>query len=162
LSISATTRAARPDEVDGVNYHFLDDVSFDAQIAAGGFLEWAHVHGARYGTLKEAVERDLEHGKTVILEIDVQGARSVRTARPEALLVFVQPPDQAVLESRLRGRGTEDEEAVRVRLRNASEEMAAASDFDEILLNDDLQNAVAGLIRILDAHVAPTRGPSQE
>jgi guanylate kinase len=145
-----------------VNYHFIVDAEFDRLVAAGAFLEWAEVHGSRYGTLRSEVDAALEQGRTVVLEIDVQGARSVRAAEPAALLVFVQPPAWDVLESRLRNRGTEPEEAVALRLQNAHDELAAASDFDLTVVNDDLDAAVQRLSRILDEHAAPSRGPSQE
>lgn len=163
LSVSATTRAARPAEQDGVNYRFLDDRTFERLIDEGAFLEWADVHGARYGTLRAEVEAALNQGKTVVLEIDVQGARSVKAAEPDALLVFVEPPSWEALEGRLRGRGTEPEEAVAIRLRNAREEMQVGKElFDASVVNDDLESAVDALIRILDEHAAPPWGPSQE
>ena len=134
-----------------MNYRFISDAEFDDLAASGAFLEWANVHGSRYGTPRVDVERALSLGKTVVLEIDVQGARSVRMARPDALLVFVLPPSAEVLEARLRGRGTESDDAVTVRLRNAREELAAASDFDVSIVNDDIESAVDELTRILDA-----------
>ncbi len=162
LSVSATTRSARPGEQDGVNYRFIDDATFDRLISENAFLEWADVHGSRYGTLRADVTEPLRAGKTVLLEIDVQGARSVRGAEPGALLVFVEPPGWDVLEERLRGRGTEAEDAVAVRLSNARREWAEADGFDVRIVNDDLESAVERLTRILDEHIAPSGGPSQE
>lgn len=145
-----------------MNYRFLDEATFDDLVAHGAFLEWANVHGARYGTLKDDVEAALAAGKTVVLEIDVQGARQARLANPDAILVFVEPPGWPTLEARLRGRQTESEAAVALRLRNARAEMAEASDFDHRIVNDDLEAAVTALIRILDGHVSPSRGTPPE
>ena len=119
--------------------------------AAGEFLETAQVHGSRYGTPRAAVESPLAEGRTVVLEIDVQGARSVRAAIPSALLVFVEPPTSETLRDRLEGRATEDPEVVEQRLANAVGELAAAGEFDHRIVNDDLQDAIQRLIRILEA-----------
>lgn len=150
VSISATTRAPRPGEVDGVAYHFVTDAEFDRMIAADELLEWAVVHGVhRYGTPRAPVEAHLASGTPSILEIDLQGARQVREAMPEALFVFVEPPSWEALVHRLEGRGTEGEEERSRRLETARAELAAASEFDVILVNDDLDIAVAELEHIV-------------
>jgi len=118
---------------------------------AGEFLETAWVHGARYGTPRDPVESSLGAGKTVVLEIDVQGAMAVRAAMPAAVLVFIEPPTPEVLRVRLQGRATEEAEVVERRLRNAASEMSAASEFDFRIVNDDLEDAIERLIRILEA-----------
>lgn len=150
LSISATTREARPGERDGVNYLFLGAEEFDRMQEAGEFLETAVVHGNRYGTPRRPVEEALRAGGTVVLEIDVQGARSVRAQMPEALLIFVEPPSWDVLQQRLESRNTESPEALAIRLRNAGAEIADASWFDHRVVNDDLGRAVDEIVRILD------------
>ena len=152
LTVSATTRQPRPGEIDGVSYHFLTVEDFDARVQAGEFLEWANVHGNRYGTLVSEVTRNLEAGHSVILEIDVQGALNVRKVYPEAVLVFIEPPSMEVLEQRLRGRGTEDEASVKLRLADAAQEMELASAYDERIVNDELDAAVARLAAVLESH----------
>lgn len=122
---------------------------FEAAEAAGEFLESAVVHGNRYGTPRTPVEQALAEGRHVILEIDVQGARSVKQARPDAVAVFIEPPSWEVLEVRLTGRGTDDPEVVRRRLRNAREELDAAAEFDERVVNDVLEDAIGQVDRIL-------------
>lgn len=160
LSVSVTTRASRHGESDGVDYRFVSDEEFDAMEREGAFLETALVHGNRYGTPRAPVERGLRAGTTVVLEIDVQGARAVRKQVPDAVLVFVEPPSLEVLEERLRARGTEDANALARRMRNARDEMAAAPDFDHRVVNDDLDRAIAEVIRILeDAEGRPARDP---
>lgn len=149
LSVSATTRPPREGEVDGVDYVFLSDDAFDRMEAAGEFLETADVHGNRYGTPVAGVEKALAEGRDVYLEIDVQGARSVKRTRPDALAVFVEPPTWEVLDARLRGRGTDAPEVVERRLANARREMAAAGEFDVRVVNDDLGIAVDEVDRIL-------------
>lgn len=150
VSVSATTRAPRPGEVDGVSYHFWDGERFARVIAEGGFLEWAEFAGNRYGTAWAEVERLRLAGESVLLEIDLQGARQVRAIDPEALLVFLAPPSAADLERRLRGRGTEDEATIRRRLDRARAELAAASEFDVVLVNDDVVRAAQELVDLLD------------
>ena len=124
VSVSATTRAPRSGEADGVQYHFWTRSHFEAVVAEGGFLEWAEFAGNCYGTPRGPVEARLAHGDPVLLEIELQGARQVRAAMPRALMVFLQPPSWAALEQRLRGRGTEDEAAIARRLDRARQEMA--------------------------------------
>ena len=161
LTVSATTRSPRPGEKDGVSYYFMDDAEFDRRVAAGEFLEWAWVHGHRYGTLRSEVERVLATGASVVLEIDVQGGLAVRAAMPEAVLVFVEPPSAEELERRLRGRGTEDEAQIEVRLANARAEMAHAPEYDVRLVNDDLERACAELQQVIQTYEMDG-GPSQD
>lgn len=161
LTVSATTREPRAGEQDGISYHFMDDAEFDRRLAAGEFLEWAWVHAHRYGTLRGEVERVLAGGESVVLEIDVQGGLSVRAAMPDAVLVFVEPPSMEELERRLRGRGTEDEEQVRLRLANARAELAHAGDYDVRIVNDDLERACAELEAVIHAY-EKDGGPSED
>jgi guanylate kinase len=150
LSVSATTRPQRPGETDGVQYHFLDRDRFDAMAAAGGFLEWAEFNGHRYGTPAAPVLAALEAGRTVLLEIEVQGARQVKERVPEALLIFLQPPDKRELERRLHQRGTESAQEISERLGIADAELASTADFDRVVVNEDLDEAVQEILRILD------------
>ena len=145
LSISATTREARPGEVDGRNYHFLSPEEFRRRLEAGDFLEHASYSGNHYGTLRDEVERRLAEGRSVVLEIEVQGARQVRDAMPEAVLIFIAPPDEEVLRERLEGRATDSPEAIEQRLRTAEVELAARSEFPHVVVNDDLQKAAGEL-----------------
>lgn len=161
LTVSATTRKPRPGEVDGVSYYFMDDAEFDRRIEAGEFLEWARVHDHRYGTLRSEVERVLATGASVVLEIDVQGGLAVRAAMPDAVLVFVEPPSMEELERRLRGRGTEDESQIEVRLGNAAREMAHAGDYDVRVVNDDLARACEELQDVIHRYEMDG-GPSQD
>ncbi|WP_455134880.1 guanylate kinase [Schaalia cardiffensis] len=150
VSVSATTRAPRPGEIDGVHYHFLSDPQFDELVEDGGMLEWAKVHGLhRYGTPRRPVEQALTAGKSVLLEIDLDGARQVRRSMPEAHFVFLAPPSWDVLVARLLERGTEDEEERARRLETAKTELAAESEFDVTVTNDDLDVAVAELARVM-------------
>ncbi len=150
-SVSATTRAARAGERDGVDYHFLSRDEFMRRVAAGEFLEYATYNGNLYGTLRSEVERILAAGQHVVLDIEIQGARQVRAAFPSALLVFVLPPSARVLATRLTGRGTDDPERVRERLTLAAEELAAVTEYDYVVVNDDLFAAVASVTAVLDA-----------
>ncbi len=149
VSVSATTRAPRPGEVDGEQYLFWSDERFSRTIAEDGFLEWAQFAGNRYGTPREPVARHLAQGRPVLLEIELQGARQVRDAAPEALMVFLTPPSTLALEDRLRGRGTESEAAVQARLERARYELAAAPEFDAIVINDDVGRAATALVDLL-------------
>lgn len=150
VSVSATTRAPRPGEIDGVHYHFLSDPQFDELVEDGGMLEWARVHGLhRYGTPRRPVEEALALGRSVLVEIDLDGARQVRRSMPEAHFVFLAPPSWDVLVARLIGRGTEDEEERTRRLETAKTELAAESEFDVTVTNDDLDVAVAELARVM-------------
>ena len=150
VSVSATTRPPRPTEVDGVHYHFVSNADFDVLVATDGLLEWATVHGRdRYGTPSAPVEAAVERGERVILEIDLQGARQVRQRLPGARLVFIAPPNWAELVNRLVGRGTETAEQRERRLRTAQVELAAADEFDHVVVNDDLGRAVDDLVSLL-------------
>lgn len=150
VSVSATTRAPRPAEVDGVAYAFVTSAEFDQLIATDGLLEWAVVHGAdRYGTPAAPVRAAVAAGRRVILEIDLQGARQVRSRIPEARLVFIAPPDHETLRQRLLGRGTETPEQMARRLQTAEAEMAAAAEFDHVVVNDDLGTTVNELVELL-------------
>ena len=149
LAVSATTRRPRPGERHGVDYWFLSDAEFDRRLAAGDFLEHAEYSGRRYGTLRSELEQRLAAGRPVVLEIDVQGARQVRDALPEALQVFVAPPSPEALRARLVGRGTDDPEQVERRLRVAEEELAAQGEFQEVVVNDRLEDAVEALVAIV-------------
>jgi guanylate kinase len=142
FSVSATTRKPRKGERNGMDYEFMTREAFEAMVANAEFAEWAEVHGNLYGTPRRTLEEATARGEFVVLDIDVQGARQIRAAFPEALLVFVIPPSAEVLVSRLTKRGTEADEEVVRRLRNARKELARATDFDHVVLNDDLERAV--------------------
>ena len=147
LSVSMTTRHPRPGEVDGVHYHFVDDAEFDRLVEAGEFLEYAVVHGrAKYGTPQGPVERALGEGQLAMLEIDLQGARQVRESLPETLFAFLMPPSWEELVRRLVGRGTETQEERERRLQTARDELAAASEFDVVIVNDDVRRASEELV----------------
>ena len=148
-SVSLTTRAPRPGEVDGLHYRFCDNQTFEAAIAAGELLEWAEFAGHRYGTPRGPVEERLAQGQPVLLEIELEGARQVRAAMPDALLVFLAPPAWEVLASRLSGRGTEDELVIAQRLARAKVELAAASEFDVTLVNDNVQEVCERLVALM-------------
>jgi guanylate kinase len=153
LSVSATTRAPRPGEQDGLDYHFLSDAEFARRVAAGDFVEWAEYSGRRYGTLRSELERHLAEGRPVVLEIEVQGARQVRRAMPEAVQIFIEPPDGEALKDRLVGRGTDDPGAIARRLAVAESELAAADEFQYRVVNDRLDEAVARLVEIVTTAV---------
>jgi guanylate kinase len=150
LSVSATTRTARPDEVDEHHYYFVDSGTFDRLVETGGLLEWAEIFGNRYGTPREPVEGALAEGRDVVVEIDVQGARQIRAICPDAFMVFIKPPSLDELERRLRERQTETDEQVRRRLAKASDELAAEPEFDASVINDVLDEAAHQVIVILD------------
>lgn len=145
LAVSATTRSPRPGEVDGKDYYFLSEGEFKRRVAAGEFVEWAYVHGHMYGTLVKEVERLLAQGKSLILEIDIQGALNVKKVWPDVVLIFIEPPSLEELERRLRGRGTEDEQSIELRLKNAKHEMTLADDYDICIVNDTVDRAVREL-----------------
>jgi guanylate kinase len=149
LSISATTREPRPGEVDGREYHFLSPEEFRRRIESGDFLEHASYSGNHYGTLRNEVEGRLAEGRSVVLEIEVQGARQVRDAMPEAVQIFIAPPDEAVLRERLEGRGTDSPDDIEQRLRTAEVELAARSEFPHVVVNDEVQKAAAELERLV-------------
>ena len=152
LTVSAATRKPRAGEVDGVSYHFMSEERFLELVRQGAFLEWANVHGNHYGTLNSEVDKCLSRGQSVFLEIDVQGAFAVREKRSDAVLVFVEPPSIEELERRLRGRGTESEEAIRLRLSNARHEMELADRYDARIVNGNLEGAVAELLALIDRY----------
>ena len=145
LSTSATTREPRPGEVDGRDYFFLEPEEFRRRLEAGDFLEHASYSGNYYGTLREEVERRLAEGRSVVLEIEVQGARQVRDAMPEAVLIFIAPPDEEALRERLEGRGTDSPEDIEQRLRTAEIELGARSEFPLEVVNDEVQKAASEL-----------------
>jgi guanylate kinase len=149
LSVSATTRSPRPGERDGVDYHFMTEDEFDRHVGAGGFVEHARYSGNRYGTLRSELERRLTAGTPVVLEIEVQGARQVREALPEAVAVFIAPPSLDSLRTRLVGRGTDPPEQVDERLRTAEEELNAQPEFGHVVVNDRLEQATDELERIV-------------
>jgi guanylate kinase len=154
LSVSATTRSPRPGEVDGVNYYFVDDAEFDRMIAARELLEWATVHNAfRYGTPRGPIDAALSGGRSVLLEIDLQGARQVRDAMPQATLVFLAPPSWDELVRRLVGRGTEDEEERERRLRTARVELASQDEFDHTVVNGDVSAAAREVVDLMQIRV---------
>lgn len=148
LSVSATTRFPRPGEVDGVHYHFVTRERFQELVEAGGLLEWAEFAGNLYGTPRQPVLEHLEAGRPVVLEIDLQGARQVRAAMPEAQLVFLAPPSWDELVRRLTGRGTEPPEVVERRLQVAKEELAAEPEFDVTLVNTSVRDVVDSLLAL--------------
>jgi guanylate kinase len=150
LSVSATTRPPRPGEQEGVHYYFKSPEEFDRLIEEGAFLEWAVVHGKnRYGTLRASVEAAIAEGKAVLLEIDLQGARQVKTAMPEARFVFLAPPSWEEMVRRLMGRGTESAEEQQARLETAKIELAAEPEFDFTVVNDDVRRAADELVSLM-------------
>ncbi|SEE76321.1 guanylate kinase [Jiangella alba] len=150
ISVSTTTRPARPREIDGEHYHFVDDSTFDKMIEQGEFLEWAVVHKrAKYGTPRGPMERALANGDSVLLEIDLQGARQVRETIPDALFVFLAPPSWDELVRRLVGRGTETEAERERRLATAREELAAEAEFDVTLVNTDVETVCEELVALM-------------
>ena len=151
FSVSVTTRAPRPGEVDGVDYHFVSPVRFQELIDAGALLEWAEIHGGlhRSGTLAEPVRAATAAGRPVLIEVDLAGARAVKRAMPEAIAVFLAPPSWEDLEARLVGRGTETPEVIQRRLDTARVELAAQDDFDEVVVNSRLESACAELVSLL-------------
>ena len=153
LSVSATTRAPRPGEVDGVHYHFVGPEEFDRMVAAGELLEHASYAGNSYGTPRAPVEEQLAKGVPALLEIELQGARQVRAAMPEAQLVFLAPPSFDELARRLTGRGTEEPERVRRRLDLARTEIAAEDEFDVTVVNDDLEQAADRLVALMGVNL---------
>ena len=149
LSVSATTRQPRPGEQDGVDYHFLTPAEFDRRIAAGDFLEHASYSGNRYGTLRSEVEREWAQGHPVVLEIELQGARQVREAMPDAIAVFIAPPSREALRARLIGRGTDTPDQVDARMQTAERELEAQSEFPHVIVNDRLERATDELATVV-------------
>nr|WP_240490752.1 guanylate kinase [Amycolatopsis vancoresmycina] len=161
FSVSVTTRQARPGEIDGAHYHFVDRAEFDAMVADGRLLEWAEFAGNRYGTPREPVEKALAEGRPAVLEIELQGARQVRAAMPEARLVMLMPPSWDELVGRLTGRGTENEAAVQARLAEAERELAAAGEFDHRLVNADVREAAEHLLNLITDQSAEDSEPHE-
>ena len=153
LSISATTREPRQGEVDGVDYHFLSAEEFERRVGEKDFLEFATYSGNRYGTLRSEVERRLDAGHSVVLEIEVQGATQVRAAKPDSIQIFIAPPDPVVLRDRLAGRGTDSADAIDKRLETAEIELASQGEFAYRVVNDDLGRAAAELEGIVRAEL---------
>lgn len=154
LSVSATTRRPRPGERDGIDYHFLSAGEFERRVQAGDFVEHATYSGKRYGTLRSELERRLRAGVPVALEIELQGARQVREALPEAVAVFIAPPSLEALRTRLVGRGTDDAAQVGERLRTAALELEAQPEFAHVVVNDRLEQATEELARIVASGLA--------
>ena len=148
ISVSATTRGPRENEIDGRDYHFMTDEKFDQLIAQNEFLEWAEFAGARYGTLRKSVEDGRAAGKHVLLEIEIAGARQIRKAEPDALLIFISPPSWDDLVERLTARGTDSPERRAARLALAEEEMACAGEFDEVLVNHQVEDVASRLLSL--------------
>ena len=149
LSVSATTRAPRTGEEEGHSYFFLSRERFEQQVAEGGFLEWAEFAGNLYGTPRAPVEAQLAAGRPVLLEIELEGARQVRQSFPAGFQLFIEPPSFEELERRIRGRGTDSEEAIARRLERARVELAAAAEFDAVLVNADLDSALTELEQLM-------------
>jgi len=154
VSVSCTTRKPRPDEVDGVQYHFVSDAQFDQLIATDRLLEYATFASHRYGTPRKPVEQHLAAGRPTLLEIELQGARQIRKRMPEAQFVFLAPPSESELRDRLTGRGTETGDMIEARLIQAREELDASAEFDVVVINDDVERAAAEVVSLLSAVVS--------
>lgn len=152
LSVSATTRPARPGERNGIDYHFVPPDQFASMRERGEFLEWAEVYDNFYGTPRAPIDQALAAGKDVIAELDIQGATMVKRAHSEAVLIFIEPPSLDDLSLRLRGRGTEDHDNLSRRIKAAYEEVKRKGIYDHVLVNDDLETAVGEVLRILEQH----------
>lgn len=162
FSVSATTRAPRAGEADGVHYHFLTRERFQEWIDAGDFLEHAQFVGNFYGTPRRYVDEAMDQGRDVLLDIEIQGAEQIHRKRPEAVRIYIAPPSWEELERRLTGRGTEDGEKIRSRLARGREEFAAARDFDYLVINDTVDHAVAEIRAIMTAeHCRPAERAAQ-
>lgn len=156
-SVSCTTRAPRAGEEEGRDYYFMSVADFEAARSEGAFAESANVHGNLYGTLRSEVERVLGSGKHVVMDIDVQGAKQLASAFPQAVLIFILPPSAEVLLGRLRGRGSEDDARLKRRLESAITELGVVNDYHYVVVNDDLDRATATLSAILDGEAARTQ-----
>jgi len=154
VSVSCTTRKPRPGEVDGVQYHFVNDTEFDELIATDRLLEYATFAGNRYGTPRKPVEQHLAAGRPTLLEIELQGARQVRQRMPDAQFVFLAPPSEDALRDRLTGRGTETDDMIEARLAVARDELDAHHEFDVVVINDDVERAAAEVVSLLSATVS--------
>ncbi len=155
LSVSATTRAPRPGEQEGVHYFFLTEEQFEQQIRSGGFLEWAEVHGNKYGTLRAPAQQHMEQGRQVVLEIDPQGAMQVKQQMPESILVFVEAPSVEELRRRLARRGSETDDQIETRMRTAIRELELAGMYDFVITNDDALRATDELVAVIDSFAEP-------
>lgn len=151
LSVSHTTRAPRPGEMDGRDYHFVDKATFEDMIARDAFLEWARVHDNYYGTGLQAIEDEEAKGNSVLFDIDVQGVQQAKEKQSPGCYLFIVPPDLATIETRLRGRGTEDEATIQTRLNNARAELACWRRYDYLVVNDDLEQAIRDIETIISA-----------
>jgi guanylate kinase len=152
LSVSATTRAPRPGETDGVHYHFLDDAEFERLVAEGAFVEHARYAGRRYGTLRSELDKRTAAGHPVVLEIEVQGARQVAETMPEAVRIFIAPPSEEALRNRLVGRGDTAPEAIADRMATAREELAAQGEFGHVVVNDRLEESADALVELVRSY----------
>ena len=148
-SVSWTTRPRRKGEVNGAHYFFISKEEFEGKLQAGDFLEWAQVHAHCYGTAKETILKGLEKGESLLFDLDIQGCEAIKSAFPEAKVIFVEPPSLGELEKRLRGRKTETEDGIRLRLENAKKELAHKSNFDYLVLNDHLDRAYGKLKEVV-------------
>lgn len=153
FSVSCTTRPPRQNEEDGQDYFFIDTREFERQVKEGAFLEWAKVHGNLYGTRRDDVNRCVEAGRNMVLEIDVQGCRQVKSCMPEAIRIFITVPSLNDLALRLGERGSETPEQLRIRLRNAEEELRYASEYEHIIVNEDVDIASRQLISLIESYV---------
>ena len=151
MSVSATTRPIRPNEKDGRDYHFVSDATFDQMIADGAFLEWAHVFGHRYGTLKSEVIKVIEGGRDVLLDIDWQGTQQLKQVDPDIVRVFILPPSMEELERRLRNRRTDSDDVIRRRMERAATEISHWAEYDYVVINDDLDITLDKIKTILEA-----------
>ena len=165
VSVSHTTRRPRGQELDGREYHFIDEAAFRAMVARGEFFEWAEVHGNLYGTSRKAIQERLEHGDDVVLEIDWQGALQIKQIFPHAVLIFILPPSWTELEQRLRRRGEDDAATIEVRMANAREEVAQARHFDFVIINSLFETALFDLKTVVHSqrlkYAAQRRNRSQ-
>lgn len=152
VSVSVTTRAPRPGEIEGQHYFFISAEEFSHLAETGGLLEWAEVHGNRYGTPRAAVEAKVAEGRQVVLEIDPQGAFQVKSVVPDSVLIFIMPPSWDELQRRLVGRGSETEAQVETRLETARRELELVGEYDHVVLNDDVPAASAMLVGLIDSH----------
>ncbi|NTU70891.1 MAG: guanylate kinase [Coriobacteriia bacterium] len=152
VSVSVTTREPRPGEIEGVHYQFVSDDEFQTLAASGGLLEWAEVHGNRYGTPRALVEEKVAQGRQVVLEIDPQGAFQVKSLRPASVLIFIMPPSWEELQRRLENRGSETKAQVERRLETAKHELELVGEYDHVVQNDDIPRAVDELVGIIDSY----------
>jgi len=151
-SVSATTRVKRSGEVDGIDYHFMKLEDFESNIASGNFIEWARIHQNLYGTPKANINKALKDGDDLVLEVDIQGAEQIRKDFPDAVLIFISPPSLSILKERLRGRKSDDESSIKIRLDRAEKEIAEISLYDYIIINKEIDESVDYLRSIIYAH----------